>query len=146
MAHSLKSVRHLLKDKPTLKHLEHEIGAQKALLARVHRLLPGELATHCVAARVDGRRLVLHCDSPVWASKLRFLATELRSLLQTDYPSLREIKIKLLPQRGRVERRRMPARHSDLAAEMVRDSARALPPSRLRDALERLGKALKPKR
>jgi hypothetical protein len=64
MAHKPKSVRHLLKDKPTLKRLELEISAQKALLGEVRRLLPGDLAPHCVAARARQRQLVIYADSP----------------------------------------------------------------------------------
>lgn len=142
MAHSIKSVRHLLKDKPTLNHLEHEISAQQALLASVRQLLPGELATHCIAARLDGTRLVMHCDSPVWASRLRFMATELRSLLQNDLAALREIKVRVLPQRRAVARRRRPARRTRVGATVVGDSALCLPASPLRNALLRLSETL----
>ena len=43
---------------------ELEISAQKALLAKVRRLLPDDLATHCAAAQLHGPQLVLHTDSP----------------------------------------------------------------------------------
>ena len=96
MARSPKSVRRLMKDKPTLKFLELEISAQKALLENVRRLLPGDLADHCVAARKRDQQLILHADSPVWATRLRYNSPQLISLLQPSHPSLREIKIKLV--------------------------------------------------
>ena len=142
MAHSLKSVRHLLKDKPTLKHLESEISAQRALLAEIRGLLPGELAPHCVAARVNGHQLVLHSDSPVWASRLRYMAAELPSLLQNAHPALREIKIKLIPANEPRRRRQEPARRSAVAAAVIGETAVHTEEPLLRAALERLSRTL----
>jgi hypothetical protein len=146
MAHSLKSVRRLLKDKPTLKILELEISAQKALLAEVRRLLPDDLAEHCLAARLRERQLILHTDSPVWATRLRFFATNLISLLQPDYSTVTEIRIKPLIKRSEPAVPAHPPRHSDVGAAIVADSAldTAHPP--LREALERLSRTLRRKR
>ena len=143
MAHSLKSVRHLLQDKPTLHHLEHETNAQRALLAEIRRLLPGELAAHCVSARLHGERLVLHADSPVWASRLRFMSAELLSLLENGDRSLREIKIRLLPTRGQGTKRTHPARRSQTAGDIVAESAQHVESAPLRRALQRLSRTLK---
>lgn len=145
MAHSPKSVRHLLKDKPTLKILELEISAQKVLLAEVCRRLPGDLADHCLAAQQRAQQLILHVDSPVWASRLRFLAPRLLELLQAQHPDLREVRVKLLvPQ---TPRRRPPqtARRSDVGARIIHESASDTKHPALRDALERLSLALKRK-
>lgn len=142
MAHSLKSVRHLLKDKPTLKHLESEISTQRALLGEIRGLLPGELAPHCIAARVNGHQLVLHSDTPVWASRLRYMAAELLSLLQNAHPALREIKIKLLPANQPRPRRYRPARRSPAGAIVVGDTAVHTEEPELRAALERLSTTL----
>lgn len=146
MSHSLKSVRHLLIDKPTLKSIERETAAQQTLLAAIRNLLPADLAAHCVAARLAGDRLVLHSDSPVWASRLRFLSNELRSLLQQDCPSLRDIKIRLFPASPNRERHRNPPHYSHAAAADVTETARHTEDPDLRDALERLARALVPKR
>jgi hypothetical protein len=143
MARSPKSVRRLLKDKPTLKFLELEISAQKALLENVRRLLPDDLADHCVAARKRDQQLILHADSPVWATRLRYNSPQLMSLLQTTNPSLREIKIKLVLPRSDTRRRLPGARHSDFAAAIIHDSAEDTKQPQLREALERLSVALK---
>lgn len=143
MAHSLKSVRHLLQDKPTLNHLEQEISAQQTLLADIRRILPGELAAHCVSARLHGQRLVLHTDSPVWASRLRFLAAELTSLLENSGRSLREIKIKLLPASIQRSKPPNPAYRSRTAAHIVAESAQHVESAALRLALQRLSQTLK---
>jgi len=143
MARSPKSVRRLLKDKPTLKFLELEISAQKALLENVRRLLPRDLADHCVAAQKRDQQLILHADSPVWGTRLRYNAPQLLNLLQTSHSSLREVKIKLVLPRS-VTRRTLPgARHSDFAAIIIHDSAEDTKHPQLREALERLSIALK---
>lgn len=143
MARSLKSVRHLLKDKPTLKVLELEISAQKALLAEIRRLLPGDLADHCVAARLRGPQLVLHADAAVWATRLRFLAAQLLDLLRPEHPSLNEIRVKLLIPRSARSRPAGVARRSDEAAAIIHDCAADTKHPPLREALERLSRALK---
>ena len=145
MAHSPKSVRHLLKDKPTLKILELEISTQKALLAAVRRLLPGQLADHCIAARQRGPQLVLHVDSPVWATRLRFLAPGLLELLRAEYPTLLDIRVKLLVARARPRAQPRPARRSDVGAEIIHESAADTKHPALRKALERLSLTLKRK-
>lgn len=145
MARSLKSVRHLLIDKPMLKTLAAEISAQRVLLDRVRRLLPGELAPHCIAARIDGQRLVVHTDSPVWASRLRFMSAELRMLLENDFPALREVKIRLLPPIGVRPRTEQTAQFSDIAAGTVQSAAEGIADPQLQAALQRLGSRLKPR-
>jgi len=143
MARSPKSVRHLLKDKPTLKRLELEISAQKALLGQVRHLLPNELAGHCVAAQMRDQHLILHTDSPVWATRLRYFAPQLISLLKSGDPSLRGIKVRLVLARS-PQRRRLPAaRHSDFAAAIIHDSAEDTKQPQLREALKRLSATLK---
>jgi hypothetical protein len=143
MAHKPKSVRHLLKDKPTLKRLELEISAQKALLGEIRALLPGDLAPHCVAARARASQLLIYADSPAWATRLRFLAPQLTSLLQSRYPTLHQARVKLLISRGARAPRPRKARHSDAGARIIQESALNTNESGLREALLRLSRALK---
>lgn len=145
MATSPKSVRHLLKDKPTLKRLEREIGARQTLLADLIAHLPREVGPHCLAAQIDGARLTLHTDSPAWATRLRYLSNQLRSVLEPAYPELREIRIKVLLTRatGRRPPQRKPYKSAH-AAEVIESSADATAPGPLRDALLRLSRTVKP--
>jgi hypothetical protein len=143
MAHSPKSVHHLLKDRPTLKLIDSEINAQRALLTQVRQLLPEDLASHCVAARLRDQHLVLHADSPVWATRLRYLAPGIMGPMQADHPSLRGVKIKLLLTRPAPDPRRRVARRSDVAAAIIHDTAQDTKQPQLRDALRRLSRALK---
>ncbi|MGB5202239.1 MAG: DUF721 domain-containing protein [Sedimenticolaceae bacterium] len=143
MARSPKSVRHLLKDKPALKFLEREISAQNALLNQIRRLLPADLALHCRAAQIREGLLVLHVDSPVWATRLRYLAPELLSLMRPDHAALREVAVKVLVERESCRPRHRPPQHSALAASIIYDSAQDTKHPQLRAALERLGLAVK---
>ncbi len=143
MARRPQSVRRLLKDKPTLRFLELEISAQKVLLDHVHRLLPADLASHCVAAQRRAQLLVLHADSPVWATRLRYASPGLLDKLKPAYPWVSTIKIRILLPRTDSRRRPSAARHSDSAAAIIHDSAQETKPAQLRAALERLSQAVK---
>lgn len=143
MTRSPRSVRRLLKDKPSLKLLELEISAQKALLSRIRRLVPEDLARHLVAARKRDQQLILHTDSPAWATRLRYNVPQLLQALKTDDPSLRDIRIRLVVNRRPTRRRLSPARHSNAAASIIHESALDTKQPALRAALERLSEALK---
>ncbi len=143
MARRPQSIRRLLKDKPALKMLELEISAQRALLDHVRQLLPQDLAAHCINAQQRDHVLIVHTDSPVWATRLRYASVQLIGLLQQRYPELRAIKTRLLPPRPPPRRRPPAARHSDAAAAIIHDNAQDTKQPQLRDALERLSLALK---
>ncbi len=143
MARSPKSVRHLLQDKPTLKRLERELCAQRNLLADVRQCLPADLAVHCIAAQLRDNTLVLHTDSPVWATRLHYLAPQLRSVLNSEHPALREIKVRLFIERTTAPKQPNAAHKSDVAAAIIHDSAAYTKHAPLREALIRLGRALK---
>lgn len=145
MPRSPKSVRRLLLDKPTLKFLDREVAAQGELLTQVRQSLPRELAAHCVNAQLHDSRLTLHTDSPVWATRLRYLSAQLISVLKHAHPGLREIKVKLLVERKAPPRRRDPAHKSDVAAALLRDMAGDTEQTSLRDALLRLSRSVKPR-
>ena len=143
MVRSLKSVRHLLQDKPTLKRLERELKAQQALLHDVRQCLPADVATHCLAAQKRDEVLVLHTDSPAWATRLRYVAPQLISVLRPEYPALRDVAVRLQVEPRRTTRTQSKAHHSNRAAIIIPDSARHAKPGPLQDALRRLGDALK---
>lgn len=143
MARSPKLVYHLLHEKPSLQRLERELNAQKMLLTDVRQCLPADLAQHCAAAQLRERTLVLHTDSPAWATRLRYLAPQLISVLADEYPALREIKVRLLIEQSAPPPPKNAPRRSDDAARIIRASAGYAKPGPLADALRRLGEALK---
>ena len=145
MSRSPRSVRRLLKDKPSLRLLELEISAQKALLSQIRQLLPEDLARHLLAARKRDQQLVLHTDSPAWATRLRYSSAHLLDSLRADDPSLRGIRVRLMVSRQSPRRRLPPARHSNTAASIIHESALDTKQPALRAALNRLSEAIKRK-
>ena len=143
MARSPKPVRHLLKEKPTLRRIGHELETRSTLLADMRQCLPAELAAHCLSAGLRDGTLVVHTDSPVWATRLRYLAPQLTSVMAHEHPALREIKVKVAIEDNRRPRQHNAANKSDLAAAIIHDNARHTKQASLRNALMRLSRALK---
>lgn len=144
MARSPRSVRHLLQDKPTLKRLTGELADQQALLADVRHCLPDDLAARCVSARLHDGQLVLHTGAAVWATRLRFLAPQLASVLKTAYPTLNNVKVHLFTDRLSAPTRSHIAHHSTAAATIIHGSAEHANSEALRESLRRLAKAVRP--
>ena len=67
------------------------------LLQATRRLLPEELAPHCLHASLEGERLCLLTDGPVWASRLRFSVPQVLAGLAVGFPSTREVRIRISP-------------------------------------------------
>jgi hypothetical protein len=145
MVRKPRSVRHLLQDKPELIRLEREIKAQNRLLSHVRQCLPADLATHCIHAQFRDDTLVVHTDSPVWATRLRYLAPQLSGALAAEYPALRTTKVRLILDTNRPERSPAKAIHSSEAAQIIHSSATHTKSKSLQDALHRLSRAVKPR-
>jgi len=77
---------------------------QQALLAEIRSQLPEPLATHCLHARIQGRKLILHVDSPAWRSRLRFHAPALLKGLRAQAPHLDRVSVRVLAPEGRIRR------------------------------------------
>lgn len=138
-----RSIRHLLQDKPELKRLEREIRVQKTLLSHLRQCLPADIAAHCLHAQLHDETLVIHTDSPVWATRLRYLAPQLIDALAVEYPGLRAAKVRLAMEAHRPKSVGSPPHHSNRAAEIIHSSAGHTKSESLQKALRRLGEALK---
>ena len=72
---------------------------QVRLLRRVtdviHGYLPQSLASHCIAANINGDALVVGCNSSVWATKLRYHIPTLLGQLsdRSDIPPFSQIRV-----------------------------------------------------
>ncbi len=142
MAPRLKSVRHLLQDKPTLQRLDRELKAQKSLLIDLRQCLSTDLAEHCASAHIRENTLVIHADSPAWATRLRYLAPQLVKAVAGEYPAVQAVSVRLMVEQP-VPVPKATARHSDQAAQIIHTSANCAKPGPVQDALRRLGDILK---
>ena len=65
-------VCNLLKSAEQLSLLGRLLDKQQALLQAVRSQLPSPLEQHCLHARISGKILIIHTDSPAWNARLRF--------------------------------------------------------------------------
>ncbi len=81
----------------------NQIQLLKQLSLALKSHLPAPLDQHCDVAAVHQTTLVVHADSPAWATRLRYLAPALATSLrdQSGYQWIRDIKIKVRPKTGR---------------------------------------------
>ncbi len=73
------------------------VAQQQALLTSIRSHLPPPLAGHCRHARIQGRELILHVDSPAWHSRMRFHAPALLRALRAQAPHLQRVRVRVLP-------------------------------------------------
>jgi hypothetical protein len=103
--------------------------------------LPAALGQHCRLANVTRQTLIMHADSPAWASKLRYYCPQLLAELCQipDFGQLNDFRIKTVPPEHLQSPRQTAARHLPAsAARLLRATAAVTPSSPLRDALLRL--------
>lgn len=146
-----KPVAKLLRTQPQLALLERAIRERQALLEQVHRILPSEMAAHCTSACLDKGAMHLLCDSPTWASRLRYMVPQLLSELRRQHPGLANIQVRIA-QKGTTGPARSPSgqahprprpRGSSHAAQSVEETAQNLAGDPLGQALRRLAKRLR---
>jgi hypothetical protein len=134
-------LQQLFRESRHLRGLLEQVDDHSRLLAQVHQALPAPLRAHCHAAHIEAAQLVLFTDSPAWVMRLRFSSTAILTAMRSTRPNLKGIRVRVqLP--GRALKR--PARRAELseqARQHLRDTAAALEPGPLRDALERLGRS-----
>ncbi len=134
-------VARVLEDGAQLGHLNRMLKQQRALLEQIRNILPAPLNEHCLHARIDGDRLVLHTDSPAWSTALRFHAPRIITALKSQAPNLKKVDVRIL-----IEQEVRPAtgRRGSLpnkTAALIRELADGLEDEALRAAFQRLGRA-----
>ncbi|NVK21016.1 MAG: DUF721 domain-containing protein [Kangiellaceae bacterium] len=81
-----------------LKALMDKSNALDSITQDVHQFLPPELAAHCRVVNYNRQTLILGADSPVWATRLRYLSSQLLTdLRQAGHFSLGNILIQTAP-------------------------------------------------
>lgn len=70
------------------------------LLKAAQDALAAELRPHCLHATLDGGRIWLLTDGPVWASRLRFAVPGLLSALCAEGSLATEVRIRVVPAVG----------------------------------------------
>ena len=133
-------VARVLEDGAQLGHLNRMLKQQRALLEQTRKILPAPLNEHCLHARIDGERLILHTDSPAWSTGLRFHAPRIIAALESRAPNLKKVDVRILVQQ---EVRPATGRRGSLpgkTAALIRELADGLGDAELRTAFKRLGR------
>ena len=145
---SVRSVRDILASGPHAQLLAKN-GLNNELLELVRKQLSGPSRLHCVNAQLRHDMIIVHVDSPVWASKLRFqLGSLLANLRKTaSLSGLQQIQVRVLPS---AENKLLskpsapkPSLLSEESAEMIRDLANAISDDTLRASWLKLSNNIK---
>jgi hypothetical protein len=139
----MKKLTKLLFSQGRLRDLQHQLAAQEQLLQQVRACLPSPLDRHCLGAIPRAEVLILLVESSAWASRLRYLASELLKQLRRRQIRFKRIQIRVsvdtlsLPIR-KTSRRAIPLSSDN--AKRLRDLAASMDDDQLRSALQRLSR------
>ena len=106
----------------------------------VHGILGEESVTHVRAGTLSGRSLTLTTDSPAWASIARFRVPDIRAVVRSELPGLRDVRVVIRETESSNEPVRV-VEHPSLspfAARVLRSVARSMDNPRLARVLIRL--------
>jgi len=129
----------LLNSGEQLSHLGRMLDKQQALLQAVRGQLPSPLDQHCLYARISGKLLIIHTDSPVWNARLRFHGPQLIRAMQQQAPHLRQLKINIHIDSTVKPTKRRQIKLSKTSAAQILDAADSIDDPQLQAALRRLG-------
>lgn len=136
-----RTVSNVVNNSDQLGHLARMLRQQRALLEQIRQVLPSPLPQHCLHARINGMRLILHTDSPVWNTRLRFHAPQILQSARQQAPNLSELDIRiLLPEAIRPGRRPLGSL-PEKTASLVSQLADSIEDQAIRAALKRLSSA-----
>jgi hypothetical protein len=118
-----------------------ERGRQLARLNDlVQQLLPDDLAAHCQVLNYRDGTLLLAAGSAARATRLRFIASELQSVLQQELPiHIETVKIRVLPESPQPTPAVRPAQTlSAASARLLAQTAQTMDHPGLQEALYRI--------
>lgn len=139
----MKPVHQLLNSGKALNRLGRQLATQDELLKLVRSGLPTPLNEHCMSAIRHEDNLTLLADSPVWASRLRYLSRNLQQRLRQTGVKILNIKVKVCIMERPFTSSRMTREATRLSlgnAELLRSVGECTQDKGLRDALLRLSR------
>ncbi len=123
--------------------LIHRARHLEQLTTELQNYIRPPLSQHCAVTNFNTETLVLHTDSPVWATQLRYRSPDILKYMQGQrgLETLRTVRIRvLLPDSGPRNRRSQRMAISPATAKLLRDVAASIPDPVLRSALLRLSR------
>jgi hypothetical protein len=84
-----------------LASLQQRAGERTSTVAQVRAALPPKLSESVVTAGIEGGRLTVGVSSAVWASRLRYLAENLRKRVsETSGMEVQRVRVRVVPPTG----------------------------------------------
>lgn len=122
--------------------LGEQLERQNALKLQVRGCLTGPLEAQIQAAVMQESVLTLFVGSPVWASRLRYMAPDLQRQLRQRGVKVDQIRIRIIPETRPDSRPGYPRprRLSEENSEILRQTARGIEDTPLKEALLRLSR------
>ncbi len=133
-----RTVSNVVNNSEQLGHLARMLRQQQSLLEQIRQLLPAPLQQHCIHARISGARLVLHTDSPVWGTRLRFHAPQIIQAARQQAPNLNKLDIRIYLSDSIRPGRRPLGSLPEHTAALVSQLADSIDDQAIRAALKRL--------
>ena len=109
---------------------------QSALRSKLHP----PLKDHVYITKVNPDNIIIYTDSPVWASKLRFLTTEILNIVKNipSYKKIKTVRIKVSPSLSPISNNTNQISISPLTAKHLKQVAENINDSKLQSSLLKL--------
>ncbi|WP_456412343.1 DUF721 domain-containing protein [Thiolapillus sp.] len=133
-----RTVSNVVTNSEQLGHLARMLQQQQSLLEQIRRLLPAPLGQHCIHARISGARLILHTDSPVWGTRLRFHAPQILQATRDQAPNLSKLDVRIHLSSNIRPARKPLGSLPEKTATLVSQLADSIDDEAIRAALKRL--------
>ena len=140
MARGPNSLTGVLKSSGMARDLLSQAQDMQRLLTRVRKHLPSPLESHCRAALIKKRQLILFVDSPAWASRLRYYSRNLKSLLLREGMRVERVAVRVMISDAPHQHKAKAAKKlSTENASLICQTAEGIGDEDLSAALKRLG-------
>jgi hypothetical protein len=137
----MESVKKVLKKNQTsLQRLNQRCQALKQVDEILHQTIPSPLNEHCHIANLRHTTLIMHADSGLWASQLRYLLPKLMEQWQneTHLPDIQKVEIKVRFTHQPEQRHIHHPSLSKKTESLLRDTAEQVTHPKLKSALLKL--------
>lgn len=136
------TIASILLRNPRLRQLCVQIQQLNQVQACLERILPDDLGPHYRATAILGDSLILHAESPAWATRLRYLIPDMLAALSgmPDLRDIRSIRIRTVPHSPPATGEKPHRTLSADTAKLLRDVAGSIQDPKLRATLLRLSR------
>lgn len=141
-----KRFKHFLQDTDkTLGKLVIQNSRLNQVFTNVIDKIDPSIRDHCKIASFKNNILLIHTDSSIWASKLRYYTSDILNILhdETNYNNIKSIRIKVIPETPLITTNKKPAYLSTTSALILKKLAESINDPKLRDSFLKIARHTK---